>query len=67
MSSFMFMSLHRTTGASVTGWRSLGDSYSCTLTVTDEDGVQLSVVLFSKTPFDIQRDAHGASQEITHE
>lgn len=67
MSSFMFMSLHQTTSATVSEWRSLRETFSCTLTVTDEEGVALKITLFSKTPFDIQRDAPGASKETSHE
>lgn len=53
MSSNTFISLHKTIGASVSDWRALGDSHSCTVTVTHEDGASLSVVLFAEIPFDI--------------
>jgi len=67
MSPNAFISLHETTGATFSDWRALGDTHSCTVTVTHEDGDQMSFVLFSKTPFDIQRDAHGASQVTSND
>lgn len=53
MSSNTFISLHNTTGATVSEWNALGDGFTCTLTVTHEDGASLSVVLFAAIPFDI--------------